>query len=330
MGFKASSLVLSSLLLASNAFAGRGGYLYQKTFYNQAESYIDLLEEKPTDVLAKLPADKQAKCMERYSGILDDGIIDIRIALGYFDWTTGRPVKAKFQNYGLSPSLDLGAYAALKAILTEPCEGNSRFCGFKVDPSNTNRLSREVKVHGKSYIARIDMQFASQSEYLDENRFSLRTEQNQRTAFMEDFFARGLQNADAIFYFGHSRNGGGPDFSPPIFIGSSNKVDYTNYYKPKRPGFKKMVAALSNGKQAPIIGLMSCASRDHFLKKLQEIAPNSGLITSMDVLLVEMVYTAMIGGVDAILRGQCQASFYQSLRMTDDNRKYITMDGMFE
>lgn len=332
--------IFLSVILLVGAFAvnaeawfgrkSRGGYLYESTFYNQGSSYIDLLDDKPTDVISTLPADKQRICLQRYKGILEDNIIDIRIALGYFDWTTGRIVKAEGQNYGFSPSLDLGAFEALKDLLTSRCYGNSRFCGFKIDPNNANRFSREVVINGKTYVARIDMNFGSQTEYLDDNRFTNKTAQTQRTTFMDDFFARGLQNADAIFYFGHSRNGGGPDFSPPIFVKGLNKVDYAGYYKPNRPGLKKMVAALSNGKQAPIIGLMSCASRDHFLTKLKTIAPNSGIITSMDVLQVEVVYTAMIGGVDAILRGQCQSSFYQSLRMTDDNREYITMDGMFE
>lgn len=311
--------------------AGRGTYLYESAFNQMGRAYIDLLEEKNTDVLSNLPADKRNLCLQRYQGILRDGVIDIRLALGYFDWTTGREVRAEGINFGFSPSMDLGAFSSLKQLLLTPCYGKARFCGFRQDPQNMYRFSREVNIHGNKYVARVEVQFSSQTEYLSANLGDYRNEQKQRTQYMESYFARGLQNADAIFYFGHSRNGGGPDFAPPIFVSGRNKVNYDGYYEVQRPGLKKMVATLSASQsKAPILGLMSCASREHFLRKVRSVAPQMGVITSRDVLNVDEVYTAMIGGVDAILRGQCQQSFYQSLRMTSSNQQFITMDGMFE
>ncbi|MNL56698.1 hypothetical protein D3C87_1802100 [compost metagenome] len=91
-----------------------------------------------------------------------------------------------------------------------------------------------------------------------------------------------------------------------------------------------MINALNSGRQAPIIGMMSCNARYKFLGPLRKAAPDSGVITSTAILDIDIVYTAMIGAVDAILRGQCQKSFYESIRMTNKNRKYMTMDGMFE
>lgn len=324
--------ILSLLLLLSSSqvLAGRG-YLFENAFLKLGTDYIDLLDSKPTDSLTELSEEKRAFCEHRYQGLLDDGVLDIRLALGYFDWTTGGPVYSEGNNYGLSPSLDLGAYSALRALLTSPCNGKARFCGFTADPKNAYRFTREVFIHGNKYAARIQIYFSSATEYLSLNLGRNSDEQIQRTQFMDVYFAKALQEADAIFYFGHSRNGGGPDFSPPVFVRGKNKVDYDGYYEVERPGLKKMLTALSQGaRKAPVIGLMSCASRDHFLRKVRAIAPQSGVITSMDVLNVDEVYTALIGGVDALLRGQCQKSFYQSLRMTANNQKYITMDGMFE
>lgn len=322
--------ILTCLTSASAAISGRG-YLYETSFLSMGYDYITLLNGKATDNLESLESDKRKICQQRYGGILNDGILDIRIALGYFDWTTGSNVHYGRTNYGLSPSMDLGAFFALRELLLSRCGGNSRFCNFSTDRNNSALFTREVSIHGKKILARIEIQFSSASELLDANLGKYREQQKQRTQFMENYFHRALSEADAVLYFGHSRNGGGPDFSPPVFVGSSNKVNYKGYYEVYRPGFKKLLTALSaNARQAPVLGLMSCASRDHFLKKTRAIAPETGVITSLDVLNVDEVYTAMIGAVDALLRGQCQKSFYQSIRMTQSNQKFITMDGMFE
>lgn len=327
------ALVLGLFICAitSSAIAGRGTYLYEGSFDRMGRGYIDRLERLATDDLSDLSSDKRDICLQRYSGLLNDGVLDIRIALGYFDWTTGSPVRVEGRNFGLSPSMDLGAFSSLKKLLLEPCRGQARFCGFRNDPQNPYRFYRDVVIHGRRYTAKVEIQFSSATEFLNLNLGDYRDQQKQRTQYAENFFARALSEADAVFYFGHSRNGGGPDFAPPVFISGRNKVNYDGYYEVQRPGLKRMLAALnSSGKQTQVLGLMSCASRDHFLRKVRASAPKTGVITSMDVLNVDEVYTAMIGGVDALLRGQCQHSFYTSLRLTANNQKYITMDGMFE
>lgn len=301
-------------------------YLYQTEFDQMGQDYLQLLESLPTDQLNSLPANQKAACIQRYSEILKDGVIDIRIALGYFDWTTGSSIG----NYGLSPSIDMTAYVVLRDVLTDHCYGNLRLCGFRQDPRNPYVFTREINPFGKRYQARIEMYFSSITEDYLSNIGQYADRQKNRTQFMDNFFAAALQNADAVFYFGHSRNGGGPDFAPPRLT-SENKVDYAGYYEVYRPGFKKMLKALSSStKQTQILGLMSCDSRDHFISKLRATAPHTGFITSTAVLDVDGVYTAMLGGLDALLRGQCQKSFYRELRMTEDNQKNITMDGMFE
>ncbi|WP_373998792.1 hypothetical protein [Bdellovibrio bacteriovorus] len=319
-----------SFLLFTSVASARGTYLYESRFDVMGRNYVDRLDGKATDNLNALAPAKRGICVQRYQDILDDGLIDIRIALGYFDWTTGSNVYAEGRSFGLSPSLDLGAFAALRKLLTTPCYGRARFCGFKQDPNNMYRFNREVTVHGNKYPARVEVHFSSATEFLDTNLGRMSREQQERTNFMDAYFARALQNADAVFYFGHARNGGGPDFSPPVFVRGRNKVNYDGYYEVQRPGLKKLLNALSGSKKTPILGLMACNSRDHFLKKVRATAPNTGVITSLDVLNVDEVYTATIGGIDAILRGQCQQTFYQSLRLTPNNQRYITMDGMFE
>lgn len=319
------------IFTAKFAGANQGGFLFEKSFVNMGSDYLDLLDQKTTDNWQTLVPEKRDKCIKRYETVLNDGLLDIRVALGYFDWTTGYELEFGGTNFGLSPSLDLGAAAALEYLLLNSCYGKARFCGFKQNPQNLSQFTRDVEINGKIIHARITLTHSSATEYLNLNLGSNRSQQAQQTQYMQNFFRAGLQSADAIFYFGHSRNGGGPDFSPPVFMKGRNKVDYEGYYQIQMPGLKLLLSALQKtDSQAPIIALMSCASREHFLRKVRAVAPRSGVITSMDVLTIDEVFTAMIGGVDALLRGQCQASFYQSLRMTEENKRYITMDGMFE
>ncbi|WP_413576747.1 hypothetical protein ACLVWU_01745 [Bdellovibrio sp. HCB290] len=318
------------LMLLPMMAEARRGYVYQNSFEAYGEGYAKNLANLGNDKPANLPSDKRAICEQRYGRILNDGLIDIRVAMGYLDWTTGKPVRSGSTNYGYSPSIDIGAYYALRELITGRCMGNFRLCRFRQEmSSNPYVFVKDINVHGRQVRARVEIQFASATEYLENNINS--STQAQRTAFMESFYNRALQDADAAFYFGHSRNGGGPDFAPPKFVPGTNKVNYAGYYKKYRPGFSKMLQSLGNpSRQADVIGMMSCDSRDHFMSKLRSTAPRSGVITSTQVLTVEEVYTAMIGGMDALLRGQCQKTFYQQLRMTARNAANITMDGMFE
>jgi hypothetical protein len=323
-------VIIICLLILPFTAEARRGYVYQGSFEAYGEGYAKNLANLANDRLSNLPADQRAKCEQRYGRILNDGLIDIRVAMGYLDWTTGSVVRSGSRNYGYSPSIDIGAYYALVDLITGSCRGNFQLCRFKQETSgNPYVFVKNVNVQGRSVRARVEIQFASATEYLDNNVNS--SSQEQRTAYMQNYYDRALQDADAAFYFGHSRNGGGPDFAPPKFVAGTNKVNYAGYYKKYRPGFNKMLQSLSNpSRQADVIGMMSCDSRDHFMSKLRSTAPHSGVITSTAVLTVEEVYTAMIGGMDALVRGQCQKSFYKQLRMTQRNAENITMDGMFE
>lgn len=323
--FRKFTLVLTIVLGASSAQA----YIYESTFLSLGKDYLSLVGRVPTDKVKRLFFREDEKCKKRYSQIWSDGVIDMRIVIGYFDWTTGTQVYYNGQNFGLSPSIDLGAYSALREIITSPCPGRAEFCGFS--QTSPYRFTKMVSSQGRRFQARVEIVFASVSEYLSANTGRYSVEQQKRSQDAEASFHSALRNADAVFYFGHSRDGGGPDFSPPVFRRGTNKINYGGYYQVQKPGEKKMLAALaSSGQRASILGLMSCDSRDHFLSKLKKVAPGMGLISSKDVLKVDGVYTALIGAADAILRGQCQKGFLDSIHRTDFNKRYIAMDRMFE
>lgn len=325
VNFRQIFLSFAILISASHSWA----VLYERDFKNMGHDYLRSLGRLNTDRLDRLSSTQRDQCANRYNKITSDGVIDIRIIMGYFDWTTGTEVKKDGGNYGLSPSIDPGAYQAVRDILTGRCPGDAEFCNF--DQESAYSFSKRVNIQGRSVVARVQMYYASVSEYLNSNTGRYAAEQQQRSAASQAQFNAALKNADVVFYFGHSRNGGGPDFNPPIFIRGTNKVNYGGYYKANRPGLKKMIAALQGSSHQPaILGLMSCDSRDHFLSSIRRVAPRTGLISSLNVLQVDGVYTAMIGAADAVLRGQCQPGFMESIRRTSFNARNITMDGVFQ
>ncbi len=322
--FRGLLLLFAMVVATSQANAT----LYEGEFTNMGRDYLKSLERLDTDRLDRLPVAQRDRCISRYNGMINDGVLDIRIIMGYFDWTTGSPVKMDGTNYGYSPSIDPGAYQAVRGILTGRCPGDAEFCGFNQD--SAYQFTKKVHIQGQSVLAKVQIYYASVSEYYDVNKGKYSGEQADRSAALQAQFRDALQKADVVFYFGHSRNGGGPDFNPPVLIRGTNKVNYDGYYKPNRPGLKQMISDLQSGHQPSVLGLMSCDSRDHFLSSLRKVAPNMGVITSLNVLQVDGVYTAMIGAGDAVLRGQCQTGFMQSIRRTEFNAKNITMDGMFQ
>jgi hypothetical protein len=324
------ALLLPLVSYAEDNYLDRREYYYEHWLHDWGGQYLQLLETKATDDLAELDHDEAVRCEDFYNKILKDRTLDIRIAIGYVDDTVGKKVVDHDFNYGFSPSMDLGIYYALSRLLTEPCRGNLEYCGFAVSTQNPNLFTKHLRIHGENVLAKVEIHFSSMSEFLEQNLGVFHSEQETRSVFLEKFFVRGISQADAFFYIGHSREGGGPDFRPPVFIPGRNAVNYDGYYLMRTPGLKRMVRALSAPTQAPVIAIMSCDSKHHFLKDIHEKAPQSGVISTTNMLNIDELSNGTIGGVDALLRGQCEKSFYESLRMNIYNQKYFTMDYMFQ
>jgi hypothetical protein len=322
-------IILLSLIISFAASSARA-YIYESEYRHSGSTYLDRLSDTRTDDIYSLPSEQQEACNDRYQPILADSQLDIRVSLGYLDWTTGSRINYGGNDYGYSPSTDLGAWSAMRRLALQGCYGNLEFCGFRQDPNNEYVFRKNVRIRGQTVGVRMEIQFGSATESLSRNLGRNRAEQESRTSFMNSYFTRSLQSADAVFYFGHARSGGGPDFAPPVFVSGTNKVDYRGYYLPNRFGLKRMISGLSGSRKAPIVGVMACNSRDLFLKKLRAVAPDTGFISTLDVSTVAEPFTATLGAIDSLMRGQCQKSFYQSIRLTSRNQQYITMDGMFE
>jgi hypothetical protein len=267
------------------------------------------------------------KCQVFHDRYTKDGIVDIRYDFGYFDDTTGSTVEWDGKNWGLSPSADEGMFRAVREVLKEPCQDLSRrLCGFKELTSDEDRNSdgrtvmvRNMIIQGKSVEVRITLTQASASYDYKANLTSLHDRQSHLTQISESEFFGGLREADYVFYNGHSRNGGGPDFNPPRLDGIKH-VNYKGYYQKVRPGITRLISELKKGTRKDVmLGLFSCDSRLHFEKRLIANNPKQSVILTANkpdaVLDYYDTLKASAGYLEGLLRGGCGPALDQFARV---------------
>lgn len=277
-------------------------YGYDQWVPVEIKNYISQIQAQSRSVA-------KPECEPMYLPMIQDGVLDIRYALGYFDDSTGMKVQYGGINYGYSPSLDIAIFEALRHELTAPCKFKSiRLCGFS--QSGERRagklvFEKTVSIHEQEVRVRLTMTQGSASEVYADNLKRLVNFQQHLINQSEENFFGGLQEADVVFYNGHSRNGGGPDFRPPV-LNKKNKTDYAGYYQVEKPGITRAVASLSqNPNPGFILGLFSCFSRSHFQKMIVNQNRDQRMILSADDINYFDSLKASIGYMEGILRGQC-------------------------
>lgn len=193
--------------------------------------------------------------------------INVHIAFGYKD---ARP---------LPFVSDLFEKAYLIELLTKPCRAPAdHACGFRRDPDDGDLLSREVRSkNGRSFHVQLHITASAAGPDDDENRRD--PFQAVRSRMSEKNFLNGISHADATFYVGHSRDGGGPDFQPPQLTNTQH-INY-GFYRRAKPGLGKMLTALrqSASLSRQKLGLISCGSSRWFGAPIRAASPQADLTT---------------------------------------------------
>jgi hypothetical protein len=240
------------------------------------------------------------KCGNKLLGQLKNpSELNIGVALGYSDLTD--------EHFDLVT--DTFTLSTLVNNLTQKCKYSKQgFCEFKWvtgDEHEVNLYTRNIQAPNGQYILiNIYTMNSSFSIGNSDNKTKFKTEQEQKTQIARDFYAWSLKNADMVFYEGHSRDGGGPDFAPPR-PSHSGTVNYPWYHKNK-PGLKFLLAALNEAQIKPSnLGLFSCASRGHFLKSLKKHAPKTKLYLSTKVVEAGKTKSALMRTLESVLNFEC-------------------------
>ncbi len=308
------------LLCSTNVMAGYSGvYGYSYHIPILISDYQkELLNPSPLEMAGK-SANNQI-CTGVFSKAVAKRSLDIRYALGYFDHSEGGDVIWDNKNWGPSPSLDGEIFFAMREALMRPCEGSRMFCGFSEsgDPEMGKSVySKTINLLGSAVDVNLTLTHASASYDYKQNLTTLKDRQTFLTAQAEENFFGGLTKADVVFYNGHSRNGGGPDFNPPVLLADGHP-NYDGYYKAKRPGIKRVLEIIKkNPNQGLLYGSFSCLSASHFQAALVKANPNLRMILSSDIVDYYQVLKVSIGYLEGLMQGRCGEDLAQFAKRGD-------------
>ncbi len=193
------------------------------------------------------------KCREKMRRLYQDGVANIHLFMGYGD-SGGNPPVA-------TDAIER-AYLVQKLYATCGVEP----CGFRADPKNANHISKSLP-GGKKIVVKLYTSALSNRDDLNRKN----PKQAEHTKWMNEKFKTSLASSEAVFYVGHSRDGGGPDFGPPRLL-SNGHTDY-GWYRKNRPGLKMIQENMKKGRPE-IYGSFSCDSLKHFAAPIRKVNPD--------------------------------------------------------
>ncbi len=267
------------------------------------------------------PAEGQYQCTNNYAHILNKGSMDIVYVMGYLDDAGGKAstIGVDGTNYGVARSSDEAISNAILAKLTEPCKKSTqKLCEFSIiDRSNAiTKLGKNIQMFGRSVRVNITLGYSSVSEIYEKNITSLKSQQELQSRQAEALFLNGIRTADVAIYNGHSRNGGGPDFAPPV-LKADNHTNYAHYLK-NRIEIGKVLSALKDRRDDNLVlGLFSCSSNPHFSKRLLSVNPKQKMILSGDTMYTNETTVGSLGYLESMMRGLCGDELTQAARQSD-------------
>jgi hypothetical protein len=242
--------------------------------------------------LRQRPKSVKQNCESSLLDFYKKPVVDLSIVFGYKD---ARPALFVGDRYEKS---------ALVERLLEPCVSTDRACGFTRDRAQEPEMLSRIILgpDDKPKTIRIRITESSVGPNDEANRSD--PEQSRQSSHARQAFIEGLSHAEAVFYIGHARNGGGPDFSPPQ-IRKDGHVDYS-WYESRRPGLSELLKDLKASAHPPqLLGLFSCFADRHFSKQIRSAAPGVALLTSSGWLYYQDALSQVASALDDLFSLRC-------------------------
>lgn len=296
-----------------------------------------------------------AACAKTYKKIFADGIMKMNIAFGYSD--------------NFDRTLDAGLYELTVDTLTSSCSGQRTACGFQLVQGTSRKavLEKQIRkpaaVESSSQNLKIRMTISySAANSRDEDNFSggkITAAQKSATRVSEQVFFGGIQGivkngvrerCDVCVYYGHARDGGGPDFGPIPYEWRDNegKTDYSQFHK-RRTNYRLLLDAMEKAQDdAPaLVAVLACYSHSHFYNKkacidrsapncaaksLASYALNSGFILTTEYSWFENFEKTFGTMLDGVLGLKCASAIngnYAGLRGQLDFKESYKIYGNF-
>jgi hypothetical protein len=250
-------------------------------------------------------------CARKLEPLSKKKSLDVRIVFGYKDTRPSRFVADLFEK------------AALVQQLINPCSPtNFLTCGMSRDEDDADLFIKNLS-DGRS----LRLTIISSSMGPDDKENRNHPLQVWQSRHAQQNFLQGLQLADAVFYIGHSRDGGGPDFEPPM-IDRNGHVNYTAYTN-NRSTFRRTLEALQKRpkQNALFLGMLSCSSSDHFSKDIKSQVPELILLSSRVLVYYSDALENALFSLNSFLRNDCEAEFKSALYTRSSRISGIKMEG---
>jgi hypothetical protein len=278
--------------------------------------------------IAPQSAQEQASCERFYSRVEARGEMKIVMGIGYYDFSEGEPFGFDYRDGGGLKHVDFGMNATIdntydilyRQILTRGCKGDLQFCGFK-EVSRGVYAKKVKSPSGRKIRATIEVRDSSVTPEHQVNVGPLRNHQEAKSLATTAWFFGNVGSADLVVYNGHSRKGGGPDFTPPK-LRSNLHVDY-DWYQAKTPGMNRLLSALQGPQKPAAVLMMSCNSVKLFEKSIARTAPGVGFAGTNAIIPGDIPNRAAMAGMDSFLKFQCQSGFQREMQLKADMQAQI-------
>jgi hypothetical protein len=190
----------------------------------------------------------------------------------------------------------------LETGLLQPCTHQlDRLCGFtQVAPGQLRK--------GKVVLNLISSSVSGHDEW---NRTVSQKKQYEASTNAEQGFATAIKSSDVVFYLGHARNGGGPDFFPPLLKENGNV--FLKSYEQEQRGIKLLTANIAQSKTIKILGLFACDADKHFTDTLLKTRSDLSYILAGSVTLPTNMDYSMWGAFHSLLGKTCATSLKQNV-----------------
>lgn len=262
---------------------------------------LPAMAQEPESVRTALNSPKDLACQAPYQRIFAKGSATIRVVFGYKDTRPSRFVGDRHERL-----------AFVQRILAR-CKGLDQACGFTRVEDQADVFTKTIPGPSDKPV-QIELVVTNSSVGSDDASNRENPMQKWQSKYAELAFFSGLAKADVVFYNGHSRFGGGPDFNPPK-IRKSGEVN-SAYYHTKHSGFQKVRAQLRKKKSKEglkVLGLFSCSSSQHFANAVAHDS-KAGLISSRALIYYADAMENSITALSALLEMRCEQSFKNAIR----------------
>lgn len=221
----------------------------------------------------------------RKSGSLElkvDKVVNISIVFGYKDTRPSRLVADRYERN-----------AFVDEILR---------LHFLRSPDDDDLFHSQLKdTSGVSHA--LNLRIIASSVGPDDNENRTNPMQILQSSYAMTKFSDALKNDDVVFYIGHSRRGGGPDFSPPLILRNGH-VNYS-WYRKNAPGLELLLSGLKSSNSIQELGMFSCDSNPLFFDKIRAISPQIKVIGTNSLVYYSVALSDALGELNKILGEAC-------------------------